>query len=270
MRAPSKKATKKELTSAQDPDLSKITPLEDEKGEPTTVTRAAPFRVSTLVAISPVTITNDFGTMSRHEGDPVPFEHQFYRTTLVGAFSLNVGEVGKFYYKRRTGFQNLDKVRRELAEKNSLTHLPSEFAYQLDAKQRLSRITALLFGLGRLYSGAKQSIHYTDVTPVVSINAVIRGGNNPFSHVFHHKQGIPVLNIEALQQVWADLTAGTSDTRQLLSPLFIGWKPGYLPEERAKLPQAGEDIRISTPRLAYEEMADWLGQSQNQHVLDVS
>ena len=28
--------------------------------------------------------------MSRHEGDPVPFEHQFYRTTLKGLFSLDL------------------------------------------------------------------------------------------------------------------------------------------------------------------------------------
>ena len=67
------------MVSADDPQLEKMTPLEDEKGESTTVTRAAPFRVSTLVSIAPVDITADWGSMPRHEGDPVPYEHQFYR-----------------------------------------------------------------------------------------------------------------------------------------------------------------------------------------------
>ena len=265
MRAPSKKA-KKALSSIEDPNLTKITPLEDEKGEPTTVTRVSPFRVSTLVSISPVSITTDFGTMSRQDGDPVPFEHQFYRTTLVGAMSINLGEVGKFTYRRRTGFQNLDQVRRELAEAQGLTHLPHEFAYTLSTNKKAERVSSLLRAIGRLGGGAKQSIHYTDVTPVVAFTAVIRGGNNPFSHIFHHKNGIPVLDITALEQTWQDLTETANGRQaQLLSPLFIGWKPGYLNDELAKLPKDDPQIQISSTRIAYEDVATWV--SNNQDVL---
>ena len=55
--------------------------------------------------------------MSRHEGDPVPHEHQFYRTTLKGIFSLDLNAAGTFTYKLKTGYKNLDRIRKEKAEK---------------------------------------------------------------------------------------------------------------------------------------------------------
>jgi CRISPR-associated protein Cst2 len=55
-----------------------------------TVTRSSPFKVSTFVSIAPVNIVEDWETMSRHEGDPVPYSSQFYRTTLKGLFSLDL------------------------------------------------------------------------------------------------------------------------------------------------------------------------------------
>src|SRR5262249_37406262 len=67
------------------------------------ITRVSPFRVGTLVSIAPVTPTSDFGTMSRHDGDPVPHEHQFYRTVLKGLLSLDLHAAGTFSYRNRTG-----------------------------------------------------------------------------------------------------------------------------------------------------------------------
>jgi CRISPR-associated protein Cst2 len=253
MRAPSKKKKEKEVVSADDPNLQTMTPLEDEAGEPTTVTRAAPFRVSTLVSIAPVDITNDWGTMSRQEGDPVPYEHQFYHATLRGAISFNLSLAGKFFYRRRTGFQNLDKIRRDLAGKEGLEHLTGEFAYRFWPEERLRRISSLLKGIGRLNGGAKQTIHYTDVAPTLVIAAVIRGGNNPFSYVFGHKNGAPVLNTETLQAVVNDLKSDNL----LLSPVYVGWKPGYLPDEYSKL-DGVSGINMVTPRLAFESIANWL------------
>ena len=34
--------------------------------------------------------------MSRHEGDPVPYEHEFYSNILKGIFSIDLGAVGIF------------------------------------------------------------------------------------------------------------------------------------------------------------------------------
>ena len=64
MRAPSKRASAKEKREA---DESRANETETTDA----VTRVSPFRVSTLVSIAPTNVTEDFGTMSRHEGDPV-------------------------------------------------------------------------------------------------------------------------------------------------------------------------------------------------------
>ncbi|MDZ4670028.1 MAG: type I-B CRISPR-associated protein Cas7/Cst2/DevR [Phototrophicales bacterium] len=234
------------------------TPDGDDKA---TVTRVAPFRVSTFVSISPVVITADFGTMTRQEDNPVPYEHQFYRTTLVGAVSLNLGMAGKFFYRRRTGFVNLDDMRRQKASEAGLEHLENEMAYRLPADERIARVTSLLRGIGRLDGGAKQTLHYTDVAPAVSISAIIRGGNNPFQYVFTHRNGVPVFNVDVFTQVLNDLDS----QKTLLSPVFIGWKPGYLPEELAKIP-VHEAILVNTPQTAFDKLASYL--ASNPTLLD--
>lgn len=252
MRAPSKRSRKEE-------DESALTPLEDEQGKPTTVTRASPFRVSTFVSISPANITVDYGTMTRQDGDPVPYEHQFYRAALQGLVSLDLNMAGKFFYRRRTGFQNLDAVRKKLAEEQGLVHLEEEKAYRLDRTERLRRIQSLLVGLSRLQGGAKQAIHYTDVTPAVTVLAVTTGGNHPFSYLFRERSGSPQFQ----EQAFADTLEDARD--QLLSPVFVGWKPGYLPDEQAKAAQvnvAGIQVEMSTPRVAFERIIDWLEQHQ--------
>lgn len=257
MRAPSKRSKKEE-------DESALTPLEDEQGKPTTVTRASPLRVSTFVSIAPVNLTVDYSTMSRQDGDPVPYEHQFYRATLQGLVSLDLNMAGKFYYRRRTGFQNLDAVRRKQAEEQGLEHLADEKAYRFNRAERLRRVRSLLYGLSRLQGGAKQAIHYTDVSPAVTILAVTTGGNHPFSYLFKERNGSPQFQDEAFAAALADVRD------QLLSPVFVGWKPGYLPEEQAKVAQSsveGVRVELSTPRVAFEGVADWL--AQHQDVWDV-
>lgn len=102
------------------------------------------FRVSTLVSIAPFRPTNDFGVMSRHEGDPVPHEHQFYRTTLEGLFSLNLKASGTFWYKQKTGFRNLDDVRIEIAKDKGLNELKDEKAYRLPTDERIERLDCIV------------------------------------------------------------------------------------------------------------------------------
>ncbi len=100
MRAPSKRAGAREKTPEENQ-----TPLTGE------ITRISPLRMGTLVAIAPVKIVDDFGTMSRHDGNPVPHEHQFYRATLQGLFSLDLSTAGTFFNGGRVGYRNLDEVR---------------------------------------------------------------------------------------------------------------------------------------------------------------
>jgi CRISPR-associated protein Cst2 len=259
MRAQSKS---KKGARDKDPLFAQLTPMEeDSKGNPKPVTRAAPMRVSTFVSIAPVNITTDFGVMARQESDPAPYEHQFYRATLHGLFSIDLNMAGKFYYRRRTGFQNLDAVRTKQAQESGLEHLENESAFRLPQGERIRRIRSLLLGLGRLQGGAKQTLHYTDVTPAVTILAFTKGGNHPFNYLFSEKGGSPRFNAEVAVNAIRDARA------DLLSPVFIGWKHGYLPEERAKAEQLhvdGVEFKLGTPRDAFGWAADWLANNPNQ------
>lgn len=248
MRAPSKKETARAGRAA---DISRAGETETTD----TITRAAPFRVSTLVAIAPTNPTNDFGTMSRHEGNPVPHEHQFYRATLKGLFSLDLHACGTFSYRNKTGFRNLDSIREDLAKNvQGIEHLESEKSYRLPQAQRIERVKALFEGMAQIEGGAKQTLHYTDVTPALVILAVTKGGN----HIFHHciganTKGQPIIKLHALREalhVYADT---------LLSPVYVGWSQGYLDEERAGFEAFIQDepshqIILTHPRSAFQSL----------------
>jgi CRISPR-associated protein Cst2 len=252
MRAPS---TKESAKKAREEDTSRQgeTPTTD------TITRVSPFRVSTLVSLSSVTLTEDFGVMSRHEGDPVPHEHQFYRTTLRGLFSLNLHDVGTFSYKQKTGFRNLDQTRQEQAQVAGLVHDEEQKTYRLDNDVRVERVIALLDGLAQLEGGAKQTIHYTDVAPPLVVLAVTKGGNHVFGHVVGvNNNRLPTMKTAALEETL------TVFSNEILSDVYIGWTKGYLDEERAQFEAwaANRDrIKISHPRQAYQALIDALKQN---------
>lgn len=261
MRAPSKKADAVELREADETRISE-TPTMD------AVTRASPFRVSTLVSIAPVSIVEDWETMSRHEGDPVPYSSQFYRATLKGLFSLDLHACGTFWYRQKSGFRNLDNVRIEEAEKAGLSKLKGEKAYRLPFGERLRRITTLFEGMALLEGGAKQALHYTDVAPVLVVLAVTKGGNHIFGHIVGaNSRGLPELRIGALKET---LTVFQDD---ILSDVYVGWVRGYLDEERAKLEEfaqveEGKRIRISHPRGAFRALIEALKQPEHSIWLD--
>lgn len=230
-----------------------------------TVTRVAPFRVSTLISLAPVNITNDFGVMARQDGDPVPHEHQFYRATLRGLLSLDLSAAGTFSYTNKTGYHNLDSNRISEAEAAGLDHDQARKVYRLGRTERQRRITALLDGLARLEGGAKQTIHYTDVAPPLVMLAVTRGGNHIFGHVVGHDEyRRPAIKTDALAEV---LDVHRQD---ILSPVYVGWVKGYLDDERARFEAwlaegNGESIVVDHPRRVYERLvadlqanADWL------------
>jgi len=261
MRAPSKRAAAAE---ERESDKSRVTET------PTTdaVTRASPFRVSTLVSIAPVSIVEDWETMSRHEGDPVPYSSQFYRATLKGLFSLDLHACGTFWYRQKTGFRNLDDARIEEATKASLVEVPGEKAYRLPLRERIQRITTLFEGMALLEGGAKQALHYTDVAPALVIMAVTKGGNHILGHsIGANSRGLPELKMEALKE---SLTVFNED---ILSDVHVGWVHGYLDDERAKLEtfvQApeGSGIKVSHPREAFKSLVADLTKTENASWLE--
>lgn len=254
MRAPSKRTSAVEKREA-DSSRANETPTVD------TVTRVSPFRVSTLISIAPVNITEDFGVMARHDGDPVPHEHQFYRTTLRGLFSLDLSAVGTFSYRQKTGYRNLDDVRQKLAEKRGLEHIETEKSYRLPFEERVQRISSLLDGLACLEGGAKQTLHYTDVAPSLVVLTVTKGGNHIFGHIVGvSSKNLPTIKLAALEEaleVFGD---------EIISPIYVGWVKGYLDDERvafeawaAEHPQ----VQICHPREAYQRLIAAVQQPEN-------
>jgi len=280
MRSPATSPTAKKARQS-DPKYQGLTPLEtDAKGQEKTVTRVSPFRVSTLVSLAPVSLTEDFGVMARQESTsevdefPVIHRHQFYRATLKGLFSLDLHVGGTFWYRSKTGFRNLDRVRIEKAQQGDLEDLAKregdkkEMAYRLPLSQRLERITTLFEGLAVLDGGAKQTLHYTDVAPALVVMAVTKGGNHIFGHIVGaNGRGLPEIKIDALKEALAVFKD------EILSDVYVGWVRGYLDDERAKLEafaatKEDSHIVIKHPREAFAALiedlkkadhAAWLG-----------
>lgn len=233
MRAESKKTSAKE---AKAEDASRASETETK----TSITRTSPFRMSTLVSIAPVSIVKDFGTMSRHEGDPVPHAHQFYRAALKGLFSLDLNRAGTFSYRDQSGSRNLDEVRIKAAKDANLEHDENNKEYRLPLAMRTQRVAALLRGLAHLEGGAKQAIHYTDVTPAIVLAAVFRGGNNPLHYVIGaDEKGRPVVHTQALEEalkVWGD---------SMLSGLYVGWVRGFHDDQRERLATTLTELKVN-------------------------
>jgi CRISPR-associated protein Cst2 len=89
-----------------------------EKTDGNVVTRISPLKCSPLISVLSQMPTNDFGVMTRQEGDPVPYEHEFYSTILKGIFSLHLDRVGIFYAIEKTGYKNMYPKLEEIAKKN--------------------------------------------------------------------------------------------------------------------------------------------------------
>lgn len=210
-----------------------------------TLTRASPLKTSTLVSVGPLKdreIGFDYGTMSRGEGNPVPYVHEFYRTTLVGLFSVDLRMAGRFYHVSRTGFKHLDAVRQKLAEGKKLAPYDSGKAYELDLDARKQRLTQLLQGLAYISGGAKQAVHYTDVAPKLLFLAVAKGGNHLFGNAIavNKSDGTPKIQDHALAEV---ATVFKSD---LLSGFHCGLAKGYLDNQREVLQTAIDKVSGSS------------------------
>ncbi len=256
MRAPSKKESKKEAKGTPP------APLEKDRD----ITRISPFRVSTFVSVAPAAITSDFGTMTRHEGDPVPFEHEFYRAHLSGMLSLDLSAAGTFFDGERVGYRNLDTHRREHAQAIGLevVQLRNQQAFRLPLDQRQERVSTLLRAFKFWSGGAKQALHYTDITPAVNVLAVTRHGNNPFSRIFTAARDRSTsFHIDAFAEI---LSVYEQD---FLSPVLIGWQKGFLDEERGRLERAIASysgpvkVVLAHPVEQFEAMAAELSKSAN-------
>jgi CRISPR-associated protein Cst2 len=260
MRAPSKRSGAR----SEEPQ-SEQTPIAGE------ITRISPLRMGTLVSLMPAKIVDDFGTMARQDGDPVPHEHQFYRTTLQGLFSLNLTTSGTFFNGGRVGYRNLDEHRVQLAKEHRLheVDIHGQPAFRLPHADRARRVAALVKALGELEGGAKLALHYTDVTPALIIAAITRSGNHPFYRVVRTDgQGHPGIALDALKEVLKVYKD------QILSDVFVGWAKSYLDDHRQAVEalsdhdRSGIKFQWGHPREAMIALAEELKQSNNKKWYD--
>jgi CRISPR-associated protein Cst2 len=202
--------------------------------------------------------------MSRHDGDPVLHEHQFYRTTLKGLFGLDLRSAGTFWHRVKTGYRNLDEYRTQQARERNLDEYDNGRAYRLPIRERVERIRTLLQGMALLDGGAKQTLHYTNVAPSFVVCAITKGGNNPFGHaVAADPRGEPQIHVEALEEaleVFSD---------QLLSPVYVGWVKGFMDGQRADVEaRVAQRGVVDHPRRIFERIADDFAKSENIGWLD--
>lgn len=189
-----------------------------------TVTRLSPLKCSPLVSIAPQIPTNDFGVMARHQGDPVPYEHQFYSCILQGIFSLDLGTVGIFSDVNRTGYKNIASSYVQTIQDAGGTQEDGDLSWTLPKEIRLRRCQQTLEALPLLSGGAKLTSHLTDVTPKLIILSVLEGGNHPFMNLMVEQNGVGALSIEALIEIIDDYADRFCDA------IYVGRRSGFMDE----------------------------------------
>ena len=189
-----------------------------------TVTRLSPLKCSPLISIAPQTPTNDFGVMARQEGDPVPYEHQFYSCVLQGIFSLDLAAVGAFSNINKTGYLNIaDSYVTKIQEAGG-TKVDEKSTWVLPKETRVRRCQQTLEALPILSGGAKLTSHLTDVTPKLIILSILDGGNHPFMNLIVERNGVGELSLDALRQIIDDYADRFCDA------IYIGRRSGFMDE----------------------------------------
>jgi CRISPR-associated protein Cst2 len=235
-------------------------PITNKKGkeetENVTVTRISPLKNSALISIASTKTEENWSSMSRHEGDAVPYSKEEYSTVLKGMFSLDLFQVGTFATYNKTGFKNLTEELRKTAKEKGATELPDSFVndangkphilIQLNKETRQKRICDALLALKTISGGAMQTNNMSDVTPKLIILVTTNSGNHPFSHIVKNygvNNDKALLNIEGLKEVLIDYK------EQFLGNIFIGKRSGFFDEyndDLAKLAKENENVKLLT------------------------
>jgi CRISPR-associated protein Cst2 len=197
--------------------------------------------------------TQDFGVMARHEGDPVPYEHEFYSTVLKGIFSIDLDNLGVFYANEKTGYKNMHPKLEEEAEEKGLTKDEKNGKWIMPNDIRIKRAKEVIKALPYLQGGAKLTSHLTDVSPKFLVLAVIDGGNHIFMNIVKEDNGEPMIDIEALQEVITEY----SDC--CLTDVYIGRRKGFmdnLEQNVSELAEDNENIKVGTIKDTVDQFAD--------------
>lgn len=223
-----------------------------------TVTRLSPLKCSPLISIAPQIPISDFGVMARQEGDPVPYEHEFYSCVLQGIFSLDLRAVGVFSDINKTGYKNISSSYVSNIENAGGTQMSEEPLWVLPREIRIRRCQQTLEALSVLSGGAKLTSHLTDVTPKLIILSVLDGGNHPFMNLMVERDGGGQLSLDALREVVEDYADRFCET------IYIGRRTGFMDELHTDLTEFANDASLpgnvvyDSPNKVIKELAQQL------------
>ncbi|MCK9435759.1 MAG: type I-B CRISPR-associated protein Cas7/Cst2/DevR [Synergistaceae bacterium] len=230
------------MRAAKDAELDEIgEPKRDSKGNikmtDVTVTRVSPLKNSAIISAASVRPEENWSSMSRQQGDAVPYEKQEYCAIMKGMFSLDLSMVGTFSNYDRTGYKNLSITLQEEALKNGAEEIDDPFVFDVKGNPkkmirlardiRQKRVNDTIQALKTIAGGAMQTNNMGDVTPKFVILATTTTGNHPFSHVVGSKgqrDEEVIFNFEGLVEVLKDY----KDTFE--GTVFIGRRHGFMDE----------------------------------------
>ena len=201
-----------------------------------TVTRVSPLKNSALISVSAVHPSTNWSSMSRQEGDAVPYVRQEYSAIMKGMFSLDLNMVGTFTDYNKSGYKNLSEKLKEQILKNGGEHIDDPFGTgkltQLPLEIRLQRSQDTIKAIKNISGGAMQTSNMADVSPKFIILAVTNTGNHPFSHIAKssgERDEKVVLSIDALKEVILDYR------ETFVGKIFVGRRSGFFDEQDEKL-----------------------------------
>lgn len=202
-----------------------------QKSRNITVTRISPLKNSALVSVSSVHPSTNWSSMSRQEGDAVPYVRQEYSAIMKGMFSIDLNAIGSFSNYNRSGFMNLSENLKQEALQNGAVEIKDPFGKGiltiLPASIRIQRAIDAVKALKNISGGAMQTNNLGDVTPKLIVLATTRTGNHPFSHIVKsngEREERTILNIEGLKQVISDYRD------DFVGKIFIGRRSGFFDE----------------------------------------
>ena len=194
-------------------------------------TRISVLKNSPLISVIPQRPVEDFGTFSRFEGNPVPYEHEFYSTVFKGIFSLDLTNAGVFLKQQRAGRQNLPE---DFKPTKDLTVKESDF--WLSKEARIKRVKDVIEVLPHLAGGAMQARHLTRVAPSLVVLGTFKTASHLFSHLARETKGQPDLHLEALKETI------TKHKALLVGKVFIGLEKGFMEHLEQALKELSKEL----------------------------
>lgn len=208
-----------------------------------TLRRISPLKNSLLISVLPNVIDRDFGHLSRNlpaGADFLLFESEHYTTYLQGAFTVSLGDVGRFRVGEMYDLSE-DMVKGYKDRLHTISEDPLQVG--LAQEQRIGRVRDAVQALARLRGGARLARNLSDVSPVVAVVGFLDGGNAPFQRLFRPDASMErvVFDLERFRTVLRDYRDRLLRPEGRQPAVWAGFLPGVLANEEDVRRALGEE-----------------------------